>query len=221
MDRRKDLLLYAVTDRSWLNGRTLYGQVEEALQGGVTCVQLREKNRSRQEFLEEAAKIKTLCARYQAPFIINDDVEVARIVDADGVHVGQKDADVFTARAALGEDKIIGVSARTVEQALSAQKQGADYLGVGAVFPTGTKQDAEVISFGRLKEVCEAVTIPVVAIGGITKDNLPGLSGSGISGIAVVSAIFAQPDIRQAAQGLKEKAKALLFTSRNFQTGVE
>lgn len=209
--RKKELLLYAVTDRSWLNGSTLYGQVEQALQGGVTCVQLREKNRSRQELLEEAAEIKMLCARYQAAFIINDDVEAACIVGADGVHVGQKDTDVFTARAALGPDKIIGVSARTVEQAQLAQKQGADYLGVGAVFPTGTKQDAEVISFERLKEVCEAVTIPVVAIGGITKDNLPGLSGSGVSGIAVVSAIFAQPDIRQAAKELKERAKTLLF----------
>ena len=207
--RKEELLLYAVTDRSWLNGRTLYEQAEEALQGGVTMLQLREKRMPEQELLEEAKRMKALCARYQVPLIINDNVELAHKVDADGVHVGQKDTDALTARRILGPDKIIGVSARTVEQALLAQEQGADYLGVGAVFPTGTKQDAQVISYERLRSICEAVTIPVAAIGGITKDNLAGLSGSGISGIAVVSAIFAQPDIKQAVRELREKAAVL------------
>lgn len=204
--RKEDLLLYAVTDRSWLNGRTLYEQAEEALQGGVTMLQLREKNMPKPELLEEAERMKELCARYQVPLIMNDNVELARRVDADGVHVGQKDMDARTARRILGPDKIIGVSARTVEQALLAQEQGADYLGVGAVFPTGTKQDAQVIPYERLRAICEAVSIPVAAIGGITKDNLSSLSGSGICGIAVVSAVFAQPDIRQAVRELREQA---------------
>lgn len=208
---KKDLLLYAVTDRSWLNGRTLCEQAEEALQGGVTFLQLREKRLSGQELLKEAEAVKELCARYHVPFIINDSVELAKAVDADGVHIGQKDMDVPAARAVLGPDKIIGVSARTVEQARLAQEQGADYLGVGAVFPTGTKQDTEVISPVRLASVCRAVSIPAVAIGGITKDNLAELSGSGISGIAVVSALFAQPDIRKAAKELKERAKEIIW----------
>lgn len=207
--RKENLLLYAVTDRSWLNGRTLYEQAEEALQGGVTMLQLREKKMPEPEFLKEAERMKALCARYQVPLIINDNVELACRVDADGVHVGQKDTDVLTARRILGPDKIIGVSARTVEQALLAQEQGADYLGVGAVFPTGTKQDAQVISYERLRSICEAVSIPVAAIGGITRDNLGSLSGSGISGIAVVSAVFAQSDIRQAVRELREKAAVL------------
>lgn len=207
--RKEDLLLYAVTDRSWLNGRTLYEQAEEALQGGVTMLQLREKKMPKLEFLEEAERMKALCARYQVPLVINDDAELACRVGADGVHVGQKDTDVLTARRLLGPDKIIGVSARTVGQALLAQEQGADYLGVGAVFPTGTKPDAQVISYERLRSICAAVSIPVVAIGGITKEKLGSLSGSGISGIAVVSAVFAQPDIRQAVRELREKAAAL------------
>ena len=207
--RKEDLLLYAVTDRSWLSGHTLYEQVEEALLGGVTMVQLREKKLTEHEFLKEAVKMKELCARYHVPLIINDRVDIARKADADGVHIGQKDLDLCTARAGLGSDKIIGVSARTVEQAKLACEQGADYLGIGAVFPTGTKQDAEVISYERLREVCEAASIPAVAIGGITKDNLHRLFGSGISGIAVVSAVFAQQDIRSAASALREELAKL------------
>lgn len=207
--RKEDLLLYAVTDRSWLNGRTLYEQVQEALAGGVTMVQLREKKMSEAELLEEAERMKELCARYRVPLIMNDHVELARRVGADGVHVGQKDMDVRTARRMLGPDKIIGASARTVEQAVRAWEQGADYLGVGAVFPTGTKQDAQVISYERLKEVCAAVPIPAVAIGGITKDNVRELSGSGIDGIAVVSALFARKDIRQAAAELRKRMEGV------------
>lgn len=207
--RKEDLLLYAVTDRSWLSGHTLYEQVEKALQGGVTMVQLREKKLTEHEFLEEAVKMKELCVRYHVPLIINDRVDIAHMADADGVHIGQKDTDLCTARAVLGPNKIIGVSARTVEQAKLACEQGADYLGIGAVFPTGTKQDAEVISYERLKEVCEAASIPAVAIGGITKNNLNCLFGSGISGIAVVSAVFAQQDIRSAANALREQLTKL------------
>ncbi len=204
--RKEDLLLYAVTDRRWLQGHTLYEQVQEALQGGITMLQLREKKLAEQEFLEEAVQMKRLCGRYHVPLIINDDPKIAQRADADGVHIGQEDLDLCSTRAILGPDKIIGVSARTVEQAVLAQEQGADYLGVGAVFQTGTKQDAKVISFERLAEICRSVTIPVVAIGGITEDNMDKLKSSGISGIAVVSAVFAQKDIRQVVKRLREKA---------------
>ena len=206
----EDLLLYAVTDRRWLHGDALCEQVEQALLGGVTMVQLREKEMSGRQLFKEAEKLRALCAHYQVPFIVNDNVPVAKKVDADGVHLGQNDMDVPWARRLLGEDKIIGVSARTVEQAVLAWKQGADYLGTGAVFATGTKPDAQALSLECLTKVCKAVPIPVVAIGGITADNVARLSGSGICGVAVVSAIFAQPDITQAAVRLREKVKKVL-----------
>ncbi|MDE7312972.1 MAG: thiamine phosphate synthase [Eubacterium sp.] len=207
---KKALLLYAVTDNSWLRGSTLYEQVEQALIGGVTMVQLREKKMPEPELFEEAKRMKELCARYQVPLIINDYVELAKSAGADGVHIGQGDMEVAQARRLLGDDKIIGVSARTAEQAVRAWEQGADYLGAGAAFATGTKQDAQVISYERIKSVCEAVPIPVAAIGGITIGNIARLSGSGISGVAVVSGIFAQPDIQKAAARLKEKVKTML-----------
>lgn len=200
---REQMLLYAVTDRHWLNGRTLYEQVEEALKGGATFIQLREKDLTEKEFLEEAKKIQQLCKKYRVPFIINDNVKLAKEIDADGVHVGQSDMEALDVRAQLGEDKIIGVSARTVEQALLAEKHGADYLGVGAVFQTGTKTDAREVEHSVLKEICTKVDIPVVAIGGITQDNVKELSGSGINGVAVISAIFAQKDIETATAKLK------------------
>ena len=200
---KKDLLLYAVTDRSWLNGATLYEQVEEALKGGATFVQLREKELDQAHFLEEAIQIKELCKRYQVPFVINDNVDIAMEMDADGVHVGQSDMEAGDVRAKLGPDKIIGVSTQTIEQAVLAQQRGADYLGVGAVFHTGSKADAEDVSHETLKAICQAVSIPVIAIGGISKQNVLELSGSGICGIAVISAIFAQPDIRSATAELK------------------
>ena len=200
----KELLLYAVTDRSWLNGQTLYEQVEEALRGGATFIQLREKNLDTDTFREEALKIKELCAHYQVPFVINDNVEIAKEIDADGVHVGQHDMEAANARAILGPDKIIGVSAQTVEQALLAEKNGADYLGVGAVFHTGTKKDANTLSHETLKEICKAVKIPVIAIGGISQDNVMKLAGSGICGIAVVSAVFAAENIEKATRELKQ-----------------
>lgn len=200
---KKDLLLYAVTDRHWLNGRTLYSQVEEALKGGATFIQLREKELDEEHFLEEAKEIKELCRRYQVPFVINDNVEIALAVDADGVHVGQSDMEAGDVRAKLGPDKIIGVSAQTVEQAVMAEQNGADYLGVGAVFPTGSKADALEVSHDTLKAICKAVKIPVIAIGGISKENILELSGSGICGIAVISAIFAKDDIEEATRELR------------------
>ena len=200
---KKDLLLYAVTDRSWLNGETLYSHVEKALKGGVTFVQLREKGLSEEQFLEEAKEIKELCGRYHVPFIINDNVDIVLAVDADGVHVGQNDMEAGDVRAKLGPDKIIGVSAHSVEEAMLAQKRGANYLGAGAAFPTGTKGDAGPLSHDVLEEICKAVDIPVVAIGGIGKKNIMELSGRGLSGVAVVSAIFEQPDIEEATRELK------------------
>ena len=207
---KKDLLLYAVTDRSWLGEQTLYEQVEEALKGGATFVQLREKELDEETFLKEAIEIKELCRRYRVPFVINDNVEIACKMDADGVHVGQSDMEAGDVRAKLGPDKIIGVSAQTVEQALKAQAAGADYLGVGAVFPTGTKDDADAVSYDTLKAICEAVDIPVVAIGGIGAHNVQALAGSGICGIAVVSAIYGQPDIQQAARTLRAKTEEMI-----------
>ena len=204
---KKDLLLYAVTDRSWLNGRTLYEQVEEALKGGVTFVQLREKNLDDTAFLQEAKEIKQLCARFHVPFVINDNVDIAAEIDADGVHVGQSDMEAGDVRKKLGPDKIIGVSAQTVEQALRAQAHGADYLGVGAVFPTGSKADAVEVSHDTVREICRAVDIPVIAIGGITRENVIELKGTGICGIAVISAIFGQQDIEEAARMLKSRTE--------------
>lgn len=201
---KESLLLYAVTDRTWLDGKTLYEQVEKSIKGGVTFVQLREKNLDEESFLGEALEIQKLCKIYNIPFVINDNVEIAKKINADGVHVGQSDMKAGNVREILGKDKILGVSAQTVEQALLAQKEGADYIGVGAVFPTGSKADANDVSFDTLKEICTAVNIPVVAIGGISVSNVLNLKKSGISGIAVISAIFASDDIESATKNLKE-----------------
>ncbi len=201
---KEDLLLYAVTDRHWLGDRTLYEVVKESLDGGATFIQLREKNLDDETFLEEAKELKKLCKQYKVPFVINDNVDIALKIDADGVHVGQSDMEAGDVRAKLGPDKIIGVSAQTVEQAVLAEKRGADYLGVGAVFPTGSKDDADDVSFDTLKAICEAVSIPVIAIGGITLGNTPQLKGSGICGIAVISAIYAADDIKKATEELKK-----------------
>lgn len=206
----KDLLLYAVTDRYWLNGRTLTDVVRESLEGGVTMLQLREKTLEEPAFLQEARELQALCRAYHVPFIVNDNVDIALAMDADGVHVGQSDMEALDVRAKLGPDKIIGVSAQTVEQALLAEKHGADYLGVGAVFPTGSKADAEEVSFDTLKAICQAVSIPVVAIGGISRGNAARLAGSGICGVAVISAIYGAADIRAAAQELKSATEEML-----------
>ena len=201
---KETMLLYAVTDRSWLNGKSLYEQVEEAIKGGVTFVQLREKKLDEENFLDEALDIQNLCRKYGIPFVVNDNVKIAKMINADGVHVGQSDMGAENVRGILGDDKIIGVSVQTVEQAVLAEKQGADYLGVGAVFPTGSKVDSEDVSFETLKAICESVNIPVVAIGGISAGNVLKLKGSGISGIAVISAIFAAEDIESATKRLKQ-----------------
>ena len=206
----KDLLLYAVTDRHWLNGRTLHEVVKESLDGGVTFLQLREKNLDEAHFLDEAKDIKQLCREYGVPFIVNDNVDIALAMDADGVHAGQSDMEAGDVRAKLGPDKIIGVSAQTVEQALQAQAHGADYLGVGAVFPTGSKADAKEVEWDVLRDICRAVSIPVVAIGGITRENVTKLAGTGICGVAVISAIYAQEDITEAAKNLKETVKEMV-----------
>lgn len=197
------LRLYAVTDRSWLNGRTLFDQVEEALDGGATCVQLREKSLDRDAFLQEAIEIARLCHRHGVPLLINDDVDIARRSGADGVHVGQDDMEAHLARELLGPDMIVGVTAKTVEQALRAQEAGADYLGSGAVFGSSTKLNAKPMTKERLRSICDAVSIPVVAIGGINRNNLLELAGTGIHGVAVVSGIFAAADIEQECRHLR------------------
>ena len=200
-----NLLLYAVTDRTWLNGKTLYKQVEDSLKGGVTILQLREKELGYDEFLQEAVEIGGLCRKYNVPFIVNDEVEIAVKSNADGVHIGQNDSDAKEVRQAIG-DKILGVSVQTVEQAKKAVADGADYLGVGAVFSTSTKLDACDVPYKILCEICNAVDIPVVAIGGINKGNMLQLRGSGIKGVALVSAIFAAEDIESECKQLRALA---------------
>lgn len=207
---KADLLLYAVTDRSWVDKSSLEEQVKEALEAGVTCLQLREKHLLVEDFIEEAKEIKKLTDFYNVPFIINDEVEVALAVEADGVHVGQKDREVEQVRKLIGPNKILGVSAQTVEQAIHAEAHGADYLGVGAVFTTSTKQDAKAVSFETLQEICSAVHIPVVAIGGINERNILALKDSGIAGVAVISALFASENIREATATLKRKVEEVI-----------
>lgn len=206
----ESLLLYAITDRRWLNGRSLTSVAEDALRGGSTFLQLREKDLDEEHFREEALSLKALCARYHVPFVLDDNVKLAKELDADGVHVGQSDMQASDVRALLGPDKILGVSAQTVEQALAAEKMGADYLGVGAIFATGSKADAKTISKDTLKAICDAVSIPVIAIGGITADNVGELAGTGIAGISVISAIFAKKDPEASAKELRQKVLALL-----------
>lgn len=202
---REYMRLYAVTDRAWLNGESLYQQVEAALRGGVTCVQLREKELEEAAFLEEAKALRALCKSYGVPFLVNDNVSIALAVDADGVHVGQSDMAAGDVRAAIGPGKILGVTAKTVEQALAAQQAGADYLGTGAFFGTDTKKDALPISFETARAICAAVEIPVTGIGGITMDNLDQLQGLGLDGVALVSAIFSAPDIEQRCRELRNR----------------
>ena len=193
-----------------LGGCTLAQQVEESLAGGATMVQLREKGMDRETLRWEALEIRAVCRRYGVPFLINDAADLAAEVGADGVHVGQQDMSPQQARAVLGPDGIVGVSAHTVEEARAAQAEGADYLGVGAVFATGTKENTTPVDYDTLKEICAAVNIPVVAIGGVGRDNLGTLAGSGIRGVAVVSALYAQPDVRAAARSLRKQVEEML-----------
>ena len=203
------LRLYAVTDSAWLNGRSLAEVVREAIEGGATVVQYREKNKGYEDMLKEAREVCAVCREYGVPFIMNDSVEIAIAVDADGVHLGLDDGDLKAARELLGEGKIIGASTHNVQEALSAQAQGADYLGCGAVFGSTTKTDISSITPEILAQVTSAVQIPVVAIGGINRDNISKLNGCSLAGAAVVSAIFAQKDIRAAAKEMRALAEKL------------
>lgn len=200
---KKNMLLYAVTDRAWVGKQTLCEQVEAALKGGCTCVQLREKELSDAEFFEEAVKIHEICKHYGVPFIVNDNVDIAVKCHAEGIHVGQDDMKASCVRERVGDDMIIGVSAHTVEEAVEAVKNGADYLGAGAVFGSSTKQNAGTMKKETLRSICEAVDIPVVAIGGINGKNLKELSHTGIDGVALVSAIFAADDIENTCRALR------------------
>ena len=202
--------LYAVTDRSWTGRQSLAQQVEAALKGGVTCVQLREKALSEEAFLAEALEIRELCSRYGVPFIINDNVDIAIACKADGVHVGQEDMAAAKVRQRVGSRMIIGVSAHSVEEALEAVKHGADYLGSGAVFGSATKTNVQPMSRQTLADICAAVDIPVVAIGGISKENLPRLAGTGVDGVALVSAIFAAEDIEAECRLLRRLSEDMV-----------
>ena len=202
--------LYAVTDRAWLSHQTLKEQVEEALKGGATCIQLREKELDELSFLEEAEELCALCRAYHVHFIVNDNVKIALACGADGIHVGQHDMQAGDVRKAIGDNMILGVSAQTVEQALEAERNGADYLGVGAVFATSTKLDADAVSHETLREICRAVSIPVVAIGGISKENIMQLSGTGVDGVALVSAIFASGDIENTCRELRALSEQMV-----------
>ena len=207
---KKYAILYAVTDRAWIGKQNLYEQVESALKGGATCVQLREKNLDEELFLEEAIKIKSLCKKYGIPFLVNDNVDIAIKCEADGVHVGQEDTAVSKVRKLVGDKMIIGVSVRNINEALESIKNGADYLGVGAMFSTSTKLDANVIPFENLKSVCNAVNIPVVAIGGIGKNNIMKLAGSGADGVALVSAIFGAKNIEEECRELRRLSEQMI-----------
>lgn len=210
-DVRKSMLLYAVTDQAWLKeNESLSDVVEKVLENGATFLQIREKDLAEDAFEMEAEKLKALCNQYKVPFVVNDSVEIALKCGADGVHVGQSDIKGRDIRAIIGENKILGISAGTVEEAIAAEKAGADYIGVGAVFGTSTKKNARSMSVERLKEICDAVTIPVVAIGGIGIHNMEQLAGSGIDGVAVVSAIFAAEDPGKATAQLLESSRKLV-----------
>ena len=207
---KKTMLLYAVTDRAWTGKQSLVEQVEAALRGGATGIQLREKELNEEEFLAEALQISALCKRYQVPFFVNDNVEIAIQCKADGVHVGQEDMSAAKVRQRVGDDMMIGVSVHSVEEALTAVKNGADCLGVGAMFGTSTKKDADVLSKDVLRDICAAVTIPVVAIGGINRSNLLQLSGTGVDGVALVSAIFAAEDIERECRTLRQLSEEMV-----------
>lgn len=200
---KNDMLLYAVTDRAWTGKQSLYEQVESALKGGATCVQLREKDLNGEDFLQEALEISALCKRYSVPFFINDHVEIAIQCHADGIHVGQNDLSAAQVRQSVGEHMLIGVSVHSVEEALEAVKNGADCLGVGAMFSTSTKANTNLLSLETLRDICAAVDIPVVAIGGLNKQNLAQLTGTGIDGVALVSAIFSADDIETECRTLR------------------
>ena len=199
----KDLLLYAITNRKTDNPDSFLKEVEEAILGGATMIQLREKNASEENFLRYARLLKPLCDRYRIPLIINDKAKIAKAVDASGVHLGESDGEIREARKLLGPDKIIGATAKSVEYALACQEAGADYLGSGDIFGTGSKTGAKRMDMDTLKAICRSVSIPVVAIGGINRDNLPLLKDSGIAGVSVIGGIFGSGDIEENARILR------------------
>lgn len=207
---KETMLLYAVTDRAWVGRQSLYEQVESAIKGGVTCVQLREKELNDEDFLKEAVEISALCRKYNVPFFINDNVEVAIKCNADGIHVGQEDMAAAQVRSRVGDDMMIGVSVHSVEEALDAVKNGADCLGVGAIFSTSTKTDVDVLPRDVLCDICNAVDIPVVAIGGIGKGNISQLAGTGVDGVALVSAIFGADDIENECRILRRLSEEMV-----------
>lgn len=207
---KETMLLYAVTDRAWVGRQSLYEQVESAIKGGVTCVQLREKQLNDEDFLKEAVEISALCRKYNVPFFINDNVEVAIKCNADGIHVGQEDMAAEQVRSRVGDDMMIGVSVHSVEEALEAVKNGADCLGVGAIFSTSTKTDVDVLPRKVLCDICNAVDIPVVAIGGISKENISQLAGTGVDGVALVSAIFGADDIEGECRILRRLSEEMV-----------
>jgi len=207
---KQTMLLYAVTDRAWTGDQTLYEQVESALKGGITCLQLREKDLDHDAFLKEATEIGALCRNYGVPFIVNDAVDIAVACGADGVHVGQEDMQASKVREVIGDHMILGVSAHTVEEAVTAVRNGADYLGLGAVFPTSTKSVKGTMSNETLRSICEAVEVPVCAIGGVSRDNILSLTGSGVDGVAVVSAIFASGDPENASRELRALSEQMV-----------
>lgn len=213
---KNSMLLYVVTDRTWLGNNQLEDQVEDVLRSGATFLQLREKDLGFDDFVTIGKKIKRITDQFQVPFVINDNIEVAIAVGADGVHVGQNDRNAAEVRTLIGNDKILGVSVQNARQAILAEKQGADYLGVGAVFSTSTKNDADAVSLETLTAICQAVTIPVVAIGGINENNIMQLRGSGIDGVAVISAIFAKPDVAAATRNLLQLSKDMKRQIRGF-----
>lgn len=206
--KKFDLSLYLVTDRNCLQGRDFYEAVEEALRAGVTLLQLREKHLGLEDLVAEGKKVKALCRKYQVPFLVDDNVEAAKILEADGVHLGQEDEAIQKARAALGPDAIIGISAHNLEEALEAQAQGADYLGVGALYPTGSKKDASLLPAGMLKKIVQAVRIPVAGIGGIQEDRMEEVLDQGAAGCAMISAILGAPDITAAVSRMKALIQA-------------
>ena len=207
---KKAMLLYAVTDRAWVGKQSLYEQVESALKGGATCVQLREKELNDEEFLKEAIEIAALCKEYKVPFFVNDNVDIAIRCHADGIHVGQEDMKASKVREKVGEDMMIGVSVHSVEEALEAVRNGADCLGVGAMFSTSTKADADVLPKETLRDICSSVDIPVVAIGGLGKSNILELKGTGVDGVALVSAIFAADDIENECRTLRKLSEEMV-----------
>ena len=207
---KETMLLYAVTDRAWVGRQSLYEQVESAIKGGVTCVQLREKQLNDEDFLKEAVEISALCRKHNVPFFINDNVEVAIKCKADGIHVGQEDMAAEQVRSRVGDDMMIGVSVHSVEEALEAVKNGADCLGVGAIFSTSTKTDVDVLPRKVLCDICNAVDIPVVAIGGSSKENISQLAGTGVDGVALVSAIFGADDIEGECRILRRLSEEMV-----------